>query len=55
MDHKVLSLPANTGPKQVERIHDAVSAKIQPMFRLQTALSKREILQRLEAQQDAGV
>jgi 8-oxo-dGTP diphosphatase len=40
------NIPANTIPKQVERIHDAVGLSTQPVFRRQTAPSTQEFLQK---------
>ncbi len=37
-------IPANTSPKQVERIHDAMAPGDQPLFRRQTGPSPRERL-----------
>jgi ADP-ribose pyrophosphatase YjhB (NUDIX family) len=44
---EIENIPPNTSPKQVERIHDAVNFNAQPIFRLQTAPSTRELLQAL--------
>jgi ADP-ribose pyrophosphatase YjhB (NUDIX family) len=41
---EVDDFPINTIPKHVERIHDAVRSSSQPVFRRQTALSAREML-----------
>lgn len=40
----VEEIPANTSPKQVERIHDTMRSGDQPVFRRQTAPSTREML-----------
>jgi ADP-ribose pyrophosphatase YjhB (NUDIX family) len=40
-------LPINTNPKHVERIHDSVSASLQPVFSRQTAPSTQEMLKAL--------
>jgi 8-oxo-dGTP diphosphatase len=40
-------IPANTSPKQVERIHDAVKPGSQPIFNRQTAPSTQEMLKHL--------
>jgi ADP-ribose pyrophosphatase YjhB (NUDIX family) len=40
-------LPINTNPKHVERIHDSVSASLQPVFSRQTAPSTQEMLKTL--------
>lgn len=42
---QVDSLPANTLPKHVERIHDALVGYKQPIFRRQTAPSVRDLNQ----------
>ena len=41
-------LPFNTSPRQVERIHDALRAESQPIFRLQTGPSTHEMLERYQ-------
>jgi ADP-ribose pyrophosphatase YjhB (NUDIX family) len=38
------SIPANTSPKHVERIHEALDLPLQPVFRRQTAPSTRDML-----------
>jgi ADP-ribose pyrophosphatase YjhB (NUDIX family) len=43
------SIPENTSPKHVERIHDALRGGDQPIFRVQTAPSTREFLQAFRA------
>ena len=48
---EVKAIPLNTSPKQIERIHDALSGDTQPVFRLQTGPSSREWVQQL---QDSG-
>jgi len=45
---ETVRLPANLSPKQVERIHDAVKPRDQPVIRRQTAPSTRERLQQLQ-------
>lgn len=42
------AMPANTLPKQVERIHDALRCETKPVFRIQTAPSAREWLRMIE-------
>ena len=42
-------IPANTSPKQVERIRDAAEGHSQPVFRVQTGPSTREWLRQLQA------
>lgn len=49
---QVNAIPPNTSPKQVERIHDALSGDTQPVFRLQTGPSSREWIQRLDSGED---
>jgi 8-oxo-dGTP diphosphatase len=44
---KLENLPANTSPKQVERIRDAMKPVIQPIFTRQTAPSTQELLIKL--------
>jgi ADP-ribose pyrophosphatase YjhB (NUDIX family) len=41
---EVESIPPNTSPRQVERIHEALSQPSQPVFRRLTAPSTREML-----------
>jgi 8-oxo-dGTP diphosphatase len=41
-------IPANTSPKQVERIRDAALGHSQPVFRVQTGPSTREWLRQLQ-------
>jgi 8-oxo-dGTP diphosphatase len=40
-------VPANTAPKHVERIHDAVASFAQPVIRRQTVPSTKEMLRQL--------
>jgi len=47
-------IPANTSPKQVERIHDALEAKSQPIIRLQTGPTTQEMLKDLHARNLSG-
>jgi 8-oxo-dGTP diphosphatase len=42
------TIPSNTSPKHVERIQDALS-KGQPIFRVQTTPSGRDLLERLKS------
>jgi len=44
----IRNIPPNTSPKQVERVYDAISHSIQPIFRRQTATSTKELLQQLQ-------
>ncbi len=44
----VQDIPPNTSPKQVERVHDALNAHPQPVFRIQTAPSSKEWLRILQ-------
>lgn len=46
----VEDIPANTIPRQVERIHDALQAGTQPVFCFQAAVSAREWLDMLNSQ-----
>lgn len=43
---EVEDIPPNTPPKQVERIHDALRHSAAPIFRRQTAISTREMLEK---------
>ncbi len=43
------NLPANTLPRQVERIHDALSLPAQPIFRRTTAPSTQEMLKAMHS------
>jgi len=45
---EIAHLPSNTAPRQVERIHDALKAESQPIFRLQSAPSTLEMLKRYQ-------
>jgi ADP-ribose pyrophosphatase YjhB (NUDIX family) len=45
---EVEHIPDNTSPKQVERIHDAVRANNEPIFRRQTAPSTKEMLKQFQ-------
>lgn len=44
---QVNAIPFNTSPKQIERIHDALSGDMQPVFRLQAGPSSREWVRQL--------
>jgi ADP-ribose pyrophosphatase YjhB (NUDIX family) len=46
----VENIPANTSPKQVERIHDALNPADQPVFRRQSGPSTRELFDYKEEQ-----
>jgi 8-oxo-dGTP diphosphatase len=46
---EVNAIPLNTSPKQIERIHDALSGDTQPVFRLQAGPSSREWVQQLQS------
>ena len=48
----VRDIPPNTSPRQVERVHDALNAHPQPVFRLQTTPSSKEWLRTLQTQAD---
>ena len=50
--YAVDAIPANTPPKHVERVHDALLFATQPVFRLQTALSSLQWLQSLQTKGD---
>ena len=43
------ALPANTSPKQIERIMDALQPGTQPVFRVQSGPSSRQWLESLQA------
>ncbi|HEX9074502.1 MAG TPA: NUDIX domain-containing protein [Anaerolineae bacterium] len=43
----IADIPANTLPKHVERIHDALNSEASPIFHRQTLPSMKEFLQRL--------
>jgi 8-oxo-dGTP diphosphatase len=45
---QVNAIPLNTSPKQIERIHDALSSDTQPVFCFQAGPSSREWVQRLQ-------
>jgi 8-oxo-dGTP diphosphatase len=46
---EIENIPPNASPKQVERVHDAVSCYTEPVLRHQDAPSMREWLQKLQA------
>ncbi|MFC2037856.1 NUDIX hydrolase [Chloroflexota bacterium] len=48
------SIPPNTLPKQVERIHDAADFRTAPVFRRQDAPSTREWLRQMQAKGALG-